>query len=99
MTFFEYLNKVQNIELFKRAEKLISQIREVFPNMAGSRPFKVLLSQPHDQDWDFMTVLNKKGKLMDVNVVKVKEETEEDFQVLTDIDKVIAKTSCLSHQV
>ena len=33
MTFFEYLIKVQNIELFKRAEKLISQIREVFPHV------------------------------------------------------------------
>ena len=29
-----------------------------------------------------MTVLNKDGMVMDVNVVKVKEGREEDFQVL-----------------
>ena len=58
--------------------------------MAGSRPFKVLLSKPQDQDWDFMTVLNKDGMVMDVNVVKVKEGREEDFQVLR--DKLIALT-------
>ena len=40
------------------------------------------MSQPHDQDWDFMSVLNKDGMVMDVNVVKVKEGREEDFQVL-----------------
>ena len=73
MTLLEYPNKVQNIQLFKRAEELISQIGKVFPHVAGSRLFKVLLSKPHDQDWDFMTVLNKDGMVMDVNVVKVKE--------------------------
>ena len=50
----------------------------------------VVLSQPHDQDWDFMSVLNKDGMVMDVNVVKVKEGREEDFQVLR--EKVIALT-------
>ena len=83
-------NKVQNIQLFKRAEELISQIGKVFPHVAGSRLFKVLLSKPHDQDWDFMTVLNKDGMVMDVNVVEVKEGREEDFQVLR--DKLIALT-------
>merc|ERR1719220_124837 len=73
MTLLEYPNRVQNIQLFKQAEELISQIGKVFPHVAGSRPFKVLLSKPHDQDWDFMTVLNKDGMVMDVNVVKVKE--------------------------
>ena len=37
-----------------------------------------------------MTVLNKDGMVMDVNVVKVKEGREEDFQVLR--DKLIALT-------
>merc|ERR1711994_480032 len=84
VTFLEYPNKVQNIELFKRAEELITKIPKVFPHVANSRPLKVLLSQPHDQDWDFMSVLNKDGMVMDVNVVKVKEGREEDFQVLRD---------------
>ena len=82
MTLLEYPTKVQNIQLFKRAEELISQIGKVFPHVAGSRPFKVLLSKPQDQDWDFMTVVNKDGMVMDVNVVKVTEGREEDFQVL-----------------
>merc|ERR1711936_1030710 len=90
VTFLEYPNKVQNIELFKRAEELISQIPKVLPHVANSRPLKVLLSQPHDQDWDFMSVLNKDGMVMDVNVVKVKDGREEDFQKLR--EKVIALT-------
>ena len=90
VTFLEYPNKVQNIELFKRAEELITKIPKVFPHVANSRPLKVLLSQPHDQDWDFMSVLNKDGMVMDVNVVKVKEGREEDFQKLR--EKVIALT-------
>ena len=90
VTFLEYPNRVQNIELFKRAEELISQIPKVLPHVANSRPLKVLLSQPHDQDWDFMSVLNKDGMVMDINVVKVKEGREEDFQVLR--EKVIALT-------
>jgi len=76
-TLLEYPTKVQNIQLFKRAEELISQIGKVFPHVAGSRPFKVLLSKPQDQDWDFMTVVNKDGMVMDVNVVKVTEGREE----------------------
>merc|ERR1712066_280055 len=89
-TFLEYQNIPKTIEMFSRAEELITKIPKVFPHVANSRPLKVLLSQPHDQDWDFMSVLNKDGMVMDVNVVKVKEGREEDFQKLR--EKVIALT-------
>merc|ERR1712226_620089 len=46
VTFLEYPNKVQNIELSKKAEELITKIPKVFPHVANSRPLKVLLSQP-----------------------------------------------------
>ena len=40
----------------------------------------MVLSEPQDEDWEFETILNTPGKIMEVFNVKVKEGQEETFQ-------------------
>merc|ERR1712088_940525 len=88
-TFLEYKNIPKTIEMFSKAGELFPSAGHLFPNLvAGGRPLKILLSKPYDQDWDFMTALDKPGMLMDINVVRVKDGREEDFQSLR--SKVVA---------
>merc|ERR1719220_168714 len=88
-TFLEYQNIPKTIEMFSRAFEFFPSAGHLFPDLvAGGGPLKILLSKPYDQDWDFMTALDKPGMLMDINLVKVKEGREEDFQTLR--SKVVA---------
>ena len=89
VTFLEYQNAPKTIEMFSKAAELFPSVGHLFPNLfAGGRPLKIILSKPYDQDWDFMTALDKPGMLMDINVVRVKDGREEDFQSLR--SKVVA---------
>merc|ERR1712226_219319 len=89
VTFLEYQNAPKTIEMFSKAAELFPSVGHLFPNLfAGGRPLKIILSKPYDQDWDFMTALDKPGMLMDINLVKVKDGREEDFQTLR--SKVVA---------
>merc|ERR1712088_321783 len=88
-TFLEYQNIPKTIEMFSKAGELFPSAGHLFPNLvAGGRPLKIILSKPYDQDWDFMTALDRPGMLMDINVVRVKDGREEDFQSLR--SKVVA---------
>merc|ERR1712241_778817 len=59
---------------FSRAFGFFPSAGHLFPDLvAGGGPLKILLSKPYDQDWDFMTALDKPGMLMDINVVRVKD--------------------------
>merc|ERR1712088_1144793 len=88
-TFLEYQNIPKTIEIFSRAAEFFPSAGHLFPDLvAGGRPLKIILSKPYDQDWDFMTALDKPGMLMDINVVRVKDGREEDFQSLR--SKVVA---------
>merc|ERR1712158_259884 len=89
VTFLEYQNIPKTIEMFSKAAELFPSVGHLFPDLiAGGRPLKIILSKPYDQDWDFMTALDKPGMLMDINVVRVKDGREEDFQSLR--SKVVA---------
>jgi len=89
VTFLEYQNVPKTIEMFSKAAELFPSVGHLFPDLfAGGRPLKIILSKPYDQDWDFMTALDKPGMLMDINVVRVKDGREEDFQSLR--SKVVA---------
>ena len=83
LTFLEYPNVAKTIELFALASTTPgTALTKLFPGLvAGGLPLKVIFSRPHDQDFDFMTVL-KPGMVADVNIVKVKSGREEDFHRL-----------------
>ena len=42
--------------------------------------YNVALSEPQDEDWEFETILNTSGKIIDFFNVKVEEGQEETFQ-------------------
>ena len=83
LTFLEYPNVAKTIELFALASTTPgTALTKLFPGLvAGGVPLKVIFSRPHDQDFDFMTVL-KSDMVADVNIVKVKSGREEDFHRL-----------------
>merc|ERR1711963_80539 len=84
LTFLEYPSVAKTIELFALAAVAENtSISHLFPGLVASgKPLKVIFSRPHDQDFDFMTVLEKPGMVADLNIVKVKPGREEDFQML-----------------
>merc|ERR1711971_829670 len=83
VTFLEYQNIPKTIEMFSRAAEFFPSAGHLFPDLVtGGKPLKIIFSRPYDQDWDFMTALDKPGMLMDINLVKVKEGREEDFKSL-----------------
>ena len=92
VTFLEYPNKTQNRDLFLNAYEYMPGIEDLFEtqSVAGGRPLKIVLSQPYDQDFDFMTALDKPGMVMEVMAVEVKEGRHEEFLELR--EKVIAQT-------
>ena len=84
-SFFTYPKETTR-ELFERAVELIPSIPKAFGSgvFAGGSGFNVILSEPEDEDWEFETILNTPGRIMEVFNVKVKEGQEEKFQELRD---------------
>ena len=84
LTFLEYPSIAKTIELFALAALAQNtSLSHLFPGLvATGKPLKVIFSRPHDQDFDFMTVLKEPGMVADLNIVKVKPGREEDFQML-----------------
>ena len=80
-SFFTY-PKENTRELFQRAAELIPSIPKALMAgvFEGGVGYNVVLSEPQDKDWDFETILNSPGKIMEVFNVKVKEGQEEEFQ-------------------
>ena len=92
-TFLEYPTKSKTAELFRNAQDLLPSIKPIFfttNSVAGGGPLNIVLSQPYDQDFDFMTVLDKPGMIMEVSIVDVKEGRKEEFLRLR--EKLIAKS-------
>merc|ERR1712088_554108 len=84
LTFLEYPSVAKTIQLFALAAVAQNtSLSHLFPGLVASgKPLKVIFSRPHDQDFDFMTVLEKPGMVADLNIVKVKPGREEDFEML-----------------
>merc|ERR1712013_478099 len=80
-TFLNYPSKESATQLFSLAKQLnYSTVREGLPYQANNSFFKIILSQPYDQDFDFETVIEKPGMVFDLNIVKRKEgEAGKDF--------------------
>ena len=80
-SFFTY-PKENTRELFQRAAELIPSIPKALMAgvFEGGVGYNVVLSEPQDEDWEFETILNTPGKIMEVFNVKVKEGQEETFQ-------------------
>ena len=80
-SFFTY-PKENTRELFQRAAELIPSIPKALMAgvFEGGVGYNVVLSEPQDKDWDFETILNSPGKIMEVFNVKVKDGQEEEFQ-------------------
>ena len=82
-SFFTY-PKENTRELFERAAELIPSIPKSLMAgvFEGGKGFNVVLSKPQDEDWEFETILNTPGKIMEVFTVRVKPGQEENFQML-----------------
>ena len=80
-SFFTY-PKENTRELFQRAAELIPSIPKALMAgvFEGGVGYNVVLSEPEDKNWDFETILNAPGKILEVFNVKVKEGQEEAFQ-------------------
>ena len=80
-SFFTY-PKENTRELFQRAAELIPSIPKALMAgvFEGGQGYNVVLSEPQDKDWDFETILNAPGKILEVFNVKVKEGQEDAFQ-------------------
>ena len=50
--------------------------------MSGGKAFTVVLSEPHDQDFNMMDILEEPNWVFDLQIVRVKEGQEEQFQEL-----------------
>merc|ERR1711874_903401 len=77
-SLFQYPNSTQAIDLFAKIPLgLIPAFGPpLFETFAGGRPYKIILSRPVDQDFDFTTVLNRPGMIMDLLIVKTMEGKE-----------------------
>jgi hypothetical protein len=88
VTFLQYPTQEATFELFERAGELFPSIPALFsqtePLVAGGRALKIIMSRPQDQDFDFMTIIENPGMVIQLNVVKVKEGKEDEFQRLRD---------------
>ena len=71
--FLNYPNKTAAAELFRRARELIPAIPESLASLAGGKGYKIILSKPYNQDFDFETVISKPGMVFDLNIVKRKD--------------------------
>ena len=82
-SFFTY-PKENTRELFVRAAELIPSIPKALGAgvFEGGVGYNVVLSEPQDEDWEFETILNTPGKVMEVFNVRVKPGQEETFQQL-----------------
>merc|ERR1719210_58556 len=79
-TFLEYPTKEKAKELFKNAVEIVPSAAEAFSSGAyagDGRPYKIILAEPNNQDWDLETVLNKEGMVMEMFMVKMFEGKEE----------------------
>jgi len=95
LALWTYPNAEVTKDLFKRAAELIPSIPKLLQNdvMTGNSGFKVVLSRPHDQDFNPETIPNivsKPGMVFELNIQKVKEGKEEEFQQLR--KKIITRT-------
>merc|ERR1711936_100617 len=78
-TFLEY-PKDKAKELFERIVELVPSAPQAFSSGAyagDGKPFKIILAEANNQDWDFTTVLNKDGMVMEMFMVKMFEGKEE----------------------
>ena len=82
-SFFTY-PKENTRELFVRAAELIPSIPKALGDRVfeGGAGYNVVFSEPQDEAWDFETILNTPGKIMEVFNVNVKPGQEETFQQL-----------------
>jgi len=79
-TFLEYPTKEKAKELFKNAVEIVPSAAEAFSSGAyagDGRPYKIILAEPNNQDWDLETVLNKEGMVMEMFMVKMFDGKEE----------------------
>jgi len=93
-SFFTY-PKENTRELFQRAAELIPSIPKALMAgvFEGGVGYNVVLSEPEDKDWDFETILNAPGKILEVFNVKVKEGQEEAFQEQRDRFVTLARNT------
>ena len=84
-TFFSY-PKDKTRELFERAAELIPAIPKCLNPATtpfdGGKGYKVILSEPDDQDWEYVDALDRPGMVMEMFIVRVKDGQEEEFQRL-----------------
>ena len=89
-----YKNADAAIQLFTgsspEAQKILGA---VLPALATQGDYKVLLVQPENQDWDANLVARYPGNLIHMEMVKVKEGQEENFQKLRNQYKVKSRSS------
>jgi len=94
-TFLEYPNRNATSDLFANANELIPAIPKLFGGGSMAGALRMVLSQPYDQDFDFMTVLDKPGMVMELVIAEIKEGRLDEFYALR--EKVIAKTRSSRH--
>jgi hypothetical protein len=76
-TFLQYPNSTQALDLVANLGNMVPAVAPpFFQTVAGGRPYKIILSRPVDQDFDFMTVLNRPEMIMDLLIVKTMEGKE-----------------------
>merc|ERR1712038_1640540 len=68
---------------------VIQRLAPLFSVMAGGKAFAIVLARPEDQDFDILNIIEGPTWVFDLQIVKVKEGREEDFQELR--KKVISK--------
>ena len=66
---------------------------KILPALAGGGDYKVLLVQPHDQDFDVNLMARNPENIIQIEMVKVKQGQENRFQELRNIYKTKARNS------
>eukprot|EP00092_Neocalanus_flemingeri_P005668 GFUD01006106.1.p1 GENE.GFUD01006106.1~~GFUD01006106.1.p1 ORF type:complete len:527 (-),score=118.65 GFUD01006106.1:49-1629(-) len=78
-----YQGAEETVQLFTAdSPQVRDTLGAVLPALATSGDYKVLLVQPHDQDWDVNIVARNPGNIIEMEMVRVKEGQEEKFQTL-----------------
>ena len=84
-TFFTYTDKKGTEGLFfGEFPSVIEVIGKTIPELFPPGALTVVLSQPHDQDFDFQKIITKPGMVLEILIVRVNKGKEEEFQKTRD---------------
>ena len=82
-TLFTYQNKSATEDLFFLPfiyPSAFAVAPQLVPTLADNAGLKIIFSQPVDQDFDFQTLLSRPGMVFDLQIVKVKDGKETEYQ-------------------